>query len=61
MLMESLFKMSDLEVRFSMNLNLLDADRTPRVMSLRQALLAWIAQHDRDAEVRRAAAELLRA
>eukprot|EP01037_Dinobryon_pediforme_P021784 gene21784-22753_t len=43
MLMESLFKMTDLEVRFSMNLNLLDADRTPRVMSLRQALLAWIA------------------
>ena len=42
MLMESLFKMTDLEVRFSMNLNLLDADRTPRVMSLRQALLAWI-------------------
>ncbi|MGY2735241.1 DNA topoisomerase IV subunit A [Sphingomonas sp. UYP23] len=43
MLMESLFKMTDLEVRFSMNLNLLDADRTPRVMSLREALLAWIA------------------
>ena len=42
MLMESLFRMSDLEVRFSLNLNVLDAHRTPRVMSLRQALSAWI-------------------
>lgn len=43
MLMESLFKMSDLEVRFSLNLNVLDANRTPRVMSLRQALQEWVA------------------
>ena len=43
MLMESLFRMSDLEVRFSLNLNVLDATRTPRVMSLRQALEGWIA------------------
>ena len=42
MLMESLFRMSDLEVRFSLNLNVLDANRTPRVMSLRQALSSWI-------------------
>ncbi|MFA6607853.1 MAG: DNA topoisomerase IV subunit A, partial [Sphingomonas sp.] len=42
-LMESLFKMSDLEVRFSLNLNVLDANRTPRVMSLRQALQEWVA------------------
>lgn len=42
MLMESLFKMSDLEVRFSLNLNVLDANRTPRVMSLRQALQEWV-------------------
>ena len=42
MLMESLFRLSDLEVRFSLNLNVLDATRTPRVMSLRQALAAWI-------------------
>ena len=42
MLMESLFRLSDLETRFSLNLNVLDANRTPRVMSLRQALVAWI-------------------
>ncbi|MGL4313731.1 MAG: DNA topoisomerase IV subunit A, partial [Sphingomonas sp.] len=41
-LMESLFRLSDLETRFSLNLNVLDAQRTPRVMSLRQALLAWV-------------------
>ncbi|TPG18847.1 DNA topoisomerase IV subunit A [Sphingomonas koreensis] len=42
MLMESLFRMSDLESRVSLNLNVLDATRTPRVMSLRDALSAWV-------------------
>ncbi|MDH7974157.1 DNA topoisomerase IV subunit A [Sphingomonas sp. AR_OL41] len=42
MLMESLFKMSDLENRVSLNLNVLDARRTPRVMSLKEALGAWV-------------------
>ena len=42
LLMESLFRMSDLESRFSLNLNVLDARRTPRVMSLREALAAWV-------------------
>jgi topoisomerase-4 subunit A len=42
LLMESLFRMSDLESRFSLNLNVLDARRTPRVMSLREALVAWV-------------------
>ncbi|MFA5966407.1 MAG: DNA topoisomerase IV subunit A [Sphingomonas sp.] len=42
MLMESLFKMSDLESRVSLNLNVLDARRTPRVMSLKEALGAWV-------------------
>jgi topoisomerase-4 subunit A len=42
MLMESLFRLTDLEVRTSLNLNVLDANRTPRVMSLKEALLAWI-------------------
>ena len=41
-LMESLFRMSDLEVRASLNLNVLDAERTPVVMSLRQALQAFL-------------------
>jgi topoisomerase-4 subunit A len=42
LLMESLFKLSELEVRFPLNLNVLDKTRTPGVMSLRQALLAWL-------------------
>jgi topoisomerase-4 subunit A len=43
LLMESLFRLTDLEVRFPLNLNVLDAERTPGVMSLRQALSAWLA------------------
>ncbi|RIA43616.1 DNA topoisomerase IV subunit A [Hephaestia caeni] len=42
LLLDSLFRLSDLESRFSLNLNVLDATRTPRVMSLREALLAWV-------------------
>ncbi|HYG29696.1 MAG TPA: DNA topoisomerase IV subunit A [Allosphingosinicella sp.] len=42
MLMDSLFRLTDLEVRVPLNLNVLDADRTPRVMSLGQALRAWL-------------------
>ena len=41
-LMHGLFRLSDLESRFSLNLNVLDHQRTPRVMSLREALLAWV-------------------
>ncbi|MES2097845.1 MAG: DNA topoisomerase IV subunit A [Pseudomonadota bacterium] len=41
-LMESLFRLSDLETRIPLNLNVLDANRTPRVMSLKDALSAWI-------------------
>ena len=41
-LMESLFKLTDLEVRFPLNLNVLDKTRTPRVMSLKDALLAYL-------------------
>jgi topoisomerase-4 subunit A len=42
LLMEQLFKVTDLEVRFPLNLNVLDADQVPRVMDLRQALQAWL-------------------
>ena len=40
--MESLFKLSDLEVRVPLNLNVLDADGRPMVMDLRMALNAWL-------------------
>ncbi|NQV57384.1 MAG: DNA topoisomerase IV subunit A, partial [Rhodospirillales bacterium] len=42
MLMEQLFRMSDLETRFSLNMNVLDADHTPRVMDLRDVLQAFL-------------------
>jgi topoisomerase IV subunit A len=42
-LMDGLFRLTDLEVRVPLNLNVLDKDRTPRVMSLAEALKAWVA------------------
>ena len=50
--MESLFKLTDLENRFSMNLNVLDATRTPRVMNLREVIQAFL-DHRRVVLVRR--------
>ena len=41
-LMESLFKVSDLESRSSINMNVLDATRTPRVMNLREVIQAFL-------------------
>jgi len=41
--MESLFKLTDFEVRVPLNLNVLDADGRPVVMDLRGALNAWLA------------------
>ncbi len=43
LLEESLYKMTELEVRFPLNLNVLDKNRVPGVMSLKQALTAWLA------------------
>jgi len=43
LLLESLFRLTDLEIRFALNLNVLDASRTPGVMSLKEALAAWLA------------------
>ncbi len=42
-LMESLFRLTDLEVRVSLNLNVLDATRTPGVLSLKEVLAQWVA------------------
>lgn len=52
-LMESLFKLSDLEVRFPINMNVLDATGTPRVMGLKACLQAFL-DHRREVLVRRA-------
>ncbi|MBK1838018.1 DNA topoisomerase IV subunit A [Azospirillum sp. YIM B02556] len=41
-LMASLFQATDLEIRFSMNMNVLGADHVPRVMNLREVLQAFL-------------------
>ena len=41
-LIESLFRLTDLEVRVPLNLNVLDATRTPRVLSLKAVLGQWV-------------------
>ena len=50
--MESLFRLTDLESRVPLNLNVLDADGRPGVMNLRGALNAWLA-HRREVLLRR--------
>jgi topoisomerase-4 subunit A len=52
LLLESLFRLTDLEIRYPLNLNVLDATRTPGVMSLKEALTAWLA-FQKDVLVRR--------
>src|SRR5471032_2640120 len=52
LLMEQLFRMTELETRFPLNLNVLDGDNTPRVMDLREALQAFL-DHRREVLVRR--------
>ena len=41
-LMESLFRQTDLETRIGLNMNVLGADLTPRVMNLREVLRAFL-------------------
>ncbi|ANI78876.1 MULTISPECIES: DNA topoisomerase IV subunit A [Sphingobium] len=52
-LMDSLFRLTDLENRFPLNLNVLDAARTPRVLGLKPVLVEWL-KHQIDVLVRRA-------
>src|SRR4051812_38794953 len=52
LLMEYLFKLTDLEIRFPLNLNVLDRTNTPRVMDLREALQAFL-DHRREVLIRR--------
>jgi topoisomerase-4 subunit A len=41
-LMEHLFRQSEFETRFSLNMNVLGSDRAPRVMNLREAMQAFL-------------------
>jgi topoisomerase-4 subunit A len=43
LLKESLYRLTDLETRISLNLNVLDATRTPMVMGLHELLSNWVA------------------
>jgi topoisomerase IV subunit A len=56
-LMESLFKLTALETRISLNMNVLDAQGAPRVMSLKEVLRAFL-DHRRDVLQRRTAHRL---
>lgn len=42
LLMEHLFKQTDLESRFNLNMNVLDSDGVPRVMSIKEALREFL-------------------
>ncbi|MES0402070.1 MAG: DNA topoisomerase IV subunit A [Hyphomicrobium sp.] len=51
-LMESLFRLTDLEVRFGLNMNVLSAGQIPNVLSLRDVLCQWL-EHRIEVLVRR--------
>jgi topoisomerase-4 subunit A len=51
-LMESLFRLTELEVRFGLNMNVLSAGQVPNVLSLRDVLRHWL-EHRIDVLVRR--------
>ena len=50
--MAVLYRMTDLESRFSLNMNVIDNQGVPRVMGLREVLLQWL-QHRNDVLVRK--------
>jgi topoisomerase-4 subunit A len=52
LLMEQLFRQTDLEARVGLNLNVLDGGLIPRVMSLKEALIAFV-EHRREVLERR--------
>jgi len=52
LLMESLFKLTDLEVRFPLNMNVLSRGKVPNVLSLKSVLKEWL-EHRKEVLVRR--------
>jgi topoisomerase-4 subunit A len=51
-LMESLFRLTELEVRFGLNMNVLSAGQIPAVLSLKDVLKHWL-EHRQDVLIRR--------
>ena len=52
LLMEQLFKLTDLETRFPMNMNVLSGGKVPKVLSIRDVLKEWL-EHRKDVLLRR--------
>ena len=52
LMMESLFKLTELEIRFPLNMNVLVGGQVPKVVSLGEALREWL-NHRRDVLLRR--------
>ena len=52
LLMESLFRLTDLESRIPLNMNVLSGGKVPKVLSLKEVLSEWLA-HQREVLVRR--------
>ena len=52
LLMEALFRSTDLETRFSMNMNVLENGLVPKVMSLKEVIQNWL-DHQQEVLVRR--------
>ena len=52
LMMESLFRTTELETRFSLNLNVLSRGQVPNVLSIREVLLEWL-EHRKVVLVRR--------
>ena len=59
LLMEALFRHSELETRFSLNLNVLDSGTTPRVMDIKEVLRCWL-DHQQEVLVRRSQHRLIK-
>jgi topoisomerase-4 subunit A len=51
-LMESLFKLTDLEIRFGLNMNVLTAGQIPAVLGLKEVMQLWL-EHRQEVLVRR--------
>ncbi len=52
LLMEALFKLTDLESRISLNMNVLNSQNVPKVLSLREVMRQWL-DHRREVLIRR--------
>jgi topoisomerase-4 subunit A len=52
LMMESIFKLTDLEVRFPLNMNVLSRGKVPNVLSLRDVLREWL-DHRKEVLIRR--------